>query len=256
MQSIGLRESYTMDPTTPLDREGRGPVERILREFLPNVWWELRDQEERGHHTEDMIVSAGKRLEEVIVVQTAKKYLESSVMITISEARQRVKEESQALLERHRSEGMERVEETATGLLVDLDATKYERDEVVDDVEATLLAKRDLEHVLTKTTAEVTSLQMLQIEAETSFRRLSEQGEHARGETVEALGKVLELSTELKAVKAEVALLHEQVVGPIVGEVESLAELEAAKAEVALLHEQVANHGAREVELLFELKAS
>ncbi|KAL6004593.1 hypothetical protein ACLOJK_005148 [Asimina triloba] len=47
MQSRGLWERYALDLTTPLDRKGCGSAERILRKFLPDVWRELRDLEER-----------------------------------------------------------------------------------------------------------------------------------------------------------------------------------------------------------------
>ncbi|KAL6004594.1 hypothetical protein ACLOJK_005149 [Asimina triloba] len=94
-------------------------------------------------------------------------------------------------------------------MLVNLDAAKLERDEAINDAKAMLLPKWDLEHILAEIIEDVTSLQMMQFEAVISFCQLSKQGERDRGEAAKALGKVSELSTELKVAKAEVTLLHE-----------------------------------------------
>ncbi|KAL6013501.1 hypothetical protein ACLOJK_003999 [Asimina triloba] len=68
------------------------------------------------------------------------------------------------------------------------------------------------------------------------------------------VGRHWSFSAKLKAIKAKVALLREQVVDLDAREAKSLAELKATKAEVALLREQVISLGIREVELLAELK--
>ncbi|KAL5978171.1 hypothetical protein ACLOJK_029288, partial [Asimina triloba] len=45
----GLCESYTLDPTTPLDMECHGLTERMVHKFLPDKWQVLRDVEKRIH---------------------------------------------------------------------------------------------------------------------------------------------------------------------------------------------------------------
>ncbi|KAL5999361.1 hypothetical protein ACLOJK_040821 [Asimina triloba] len=266
VQSRGLRESNALNQAMPLDREGCGPAERILLEFLPDVWRELRDLEYRFHLI-DGCASQAKYHYHVMkelpstTLGHPEEYLEGSVMTAISKTHRTVEEQSDGkgratLLLSNPQDGEEGpaskgsvgagggdysgAKKAAAKLLVDLDAAKLERDEMIDDAKATLLAKRDLEYILAKTTMEVTNLLLLQLEAKTSLYRLSEQG----------------LSTELKATKAEVALLLEQVINPTAREAESLAEFEALKAEVALLHEQVIGPTAREAKSLAELKAS
>ncbi|KAL6008861.1 hypothetical protein ACLOJK_022087 [Asimina triloba] len=104
----------------------------------------------------------------------------------------------------------ERLKEDIVGLLTDLAATKVERDEAVDDAEATILAKQDLEKALLDANVEMISLQGQQLEADSSLHCLADQGE----------------------------------------QVGSRAELDAARGEVSFLRGQVALLGLREAKLL------
>ncbi|KAL6000744.1 hypothetical protein ACLOJK_006470 [Asimina triloba] len=47
MQSRSLKESHALGLTSSLEKEGRGPIEWMLLEFLPDVWQELTEWDER-----------------------------------------------------------------------------------------------------------------------------------------------------------------------------------------------------------------
>ncbi|KAL5987409.1 hypothetical protein ACLOJK_038575 [Asimina triloba] len=106
----------------------------------------------------------------------------------------------------------EQAKEAIAELLEDLDVAKVEQDEAVDDVEATILAKQDLELSLEETTVEA------------SIYRLPDQGELARGEGSE-------LSTEVAVARAEVVALCGQVADLGVKEAKLLAKIEASQVE-------------------------
>ncbi|KAL5978474.1 hypothetical protein ACLOJK_029591 [Asimina triloba] len=251
LQSRGLQE-------TPLNKEGRGPKERMLSKFLPDMWGEIRDLEERiylidgcasqaeyryhvlkefpstileHHHVEDLF-GVSRSLKGGGVVGLARAALERVEKIV---ARLLVGLDAAKLK-------LEWAEKAEMELLADLDAAKLERDETVDDAKATILAKLDLEHALAETIVQVTSLRLLQFEAETSFYRLSAQGDRSRSEAAKAHGKASELSAELEAIEAEAELLVELAamkveVTLLHKEVKPLTELEASRAEMMRLQE-------------------
>ncbi|KAL5984475.1 hypothetical protein ACLOJK_018580, partial [Asimina triloba] len=140
VQSRGIRECHALGLTPSLDKEGQGPAERMLLEFLPNMWRELSELEERirliywcasraeyrYHMLKEFIhLSMGRPWardlfgtrcimseEEHRKVITARKrpkeagYLEESLIGILSEARRMAREEQGAVLEHHRAEGM------------------------------------------------------------------------------------------------------------------------------------------------------
>ncbi|KAL5977569.1 hypothetical protein ACLOJK_041467 [Asimina triloba] len=114
----------------------------------------------------------------------------------------------------------ERIKEALVELLAELDATKAERDEALNDTEGVILAKRDLERALEETTTEATNLHLQKLNAEASIRWLSDQVAHA-------LEEALNLSSKLGTVKIEAAILRSQVSSLGVKEAELLARLES-----------------------------
>ncbi|KAL5999826.1 hypothetical protein ACLOJK_005577 [Asimina triloba] len=143
----------------------------------------------------------------------------------------------------------ERLKEDTIGLLADLIVLKTERDEVVDDDEATILAKRDLEKALSDANTEVISLWGWQLEADSSLHHLAERGERVRE-------KASMLSIELVAAKSEAEALRARVIDYGVNKAESQVEFDATRGEVSLLHGKVALLGSREAELLPEFEVA
>ncbi|KAL5985227.1 hypothetical protein ACLOJK_036465 [Asimina triloba] len=194
------------------DEEGRGPGERMLQEFLPNMWRELRDLEERvciidgcssqeeyryhvlkehpsvalgHHHIRDLfevspimvkerrkVVAAGKCPEETVVVQVAKE------------------------------------------------------NEAVEDVEATIVAKRGLECTLEEADAEVTRLRL-------AIPRFLSANSPNKGRVFRMRPR--NPARGWQSFSPSLRLLEPRATGPGEREVELMDDLEASRAEVARL---------------------
>ncbi|KAL5986506.1 hypothetical protein ACLOJK_014839 [Asimina triloba] len=143
-RSRGIRESHALCIAPSLDKEGRGPADRILLEFLHNMWWELSELEERIHLIDGTshvmseeecrrVIAARKFLKETGVAQW--EFLEEALTKACSMARERMEVKLKQRWAEEQDEGI------ISELLSILDVKRVEWDEARDDTEGVSFAK-------------------------------------------------------------------------------------------------------------------
>ncbi|KAL5997553.1 hypothetical protein ACLOJK_008483 [Asimina triloba] len=150
MESRVIRKSATLGQEPVLDCEGQGPRELMMLKFLPNIRRELQDIEEKIRSVDGCSLWAEYRYhasyimsaEEGQKVIVARKHPEESSIwdhfkARIIETRQEV--ESQLL--------QDLAEESVADLTATRDAMFLQRDQATSNVEAPIVAKRDLKSV-------------------------------------------------------------------------------------------------------------
>ncbi|KAL6003142.1 hypothetical protein ACLOJK_023365 [Asimina triloba] len=254
VQSRGIRECHALGLTPSLNKEGRGVDERMLLKYLPDVWKELSELEERVCLIDGCVSWAKHRYHEECqkIITTGKRPKE----VGLEAEREHCQVKHMVEGERHfffqllemgqHANRVEVVREGAERALLELlsvwDATTVKLDKARDDTEGVSLTKQDLD-------------------AKASLLRLSNQADHAQEEASkllfeldvvwtkrdEAVNRVM-ASREESKVKA----LRAHDADPSTNEESSRVGLEATRGEASTLQERVVVLSSRESELLAE----
>ncbi|KAL5985424.1 hypothetical protein ACLOJK_027408 [Asimina triloba] len=215
VQSRAIRESAALGLQGLQDVEGSGAAELMLRELLPHVWEELYDLERRirsidgcSSPEEELEALLERRYVEGVVEGEQRFFYELREMAKAVDAAEALRQN--LYVARLEQEGLK---EDMVGLLIDLAATKAERDEAVNGAEAAREEASGLSAELAATRFEVEALRARDVDSNVN-------GVESRAE-LEAARGVAKLLSESEVARAEVARLR--------------VELEASHAEVACL---------------------